>query len=784
MSLKKQGKYRFTDFEIDLAQRTLLRAGNPITISPRTFDVLAFFVLNPQRLVTREDLLHALFHHAKAEESNLGQHLFLLRKALNSIDPGDRVLLTVAGGYRFTPQVTEIPRLDPSPEIRSEDSSPTTLDESADESDKRLPRFSPLLIAGLVVAVALLSIGGWYGWQTFHRPLGQTDQGSLRLVLADFENSTTNHQFDQALKTALTLNLQQSPYLSVAPEARVADAVDALKIPAGSRISTYAARQICQRLNGQVCLTASIRPLTQKFMVTVLAIDTANGKDRAQSRGIADSPDAVVAVLDKVALDLRRQLGESSTFVAAFQKPLFAGRPASLDALRAYSEAAQLQQQGKLTDAEQRYHRAIFLDPKFALAYADLSAVEASLGLDEPSRAALAHAYELRDSLDEQHRLILTAAYLDRITGDIQASQRNYEQWAKFFPHNPVPLTSLADLLIQIGKPAQALDPATRALALNPDNPAAYNILARAQMHLGQFEEATKTCQESIHRQIDGLEIHQFLLQIAFLRLDQPAIDDQLEWGRNSSDPPQMQLQQGLIAFAEGRARAALAIFTAAADSYRKQGQREKANSILAQVPRIQAELGLVEGAHAQLTRLGDMPDTTDIPVAWAHVGETTRAESLLKQALEDHPNSTLWQQLRAPQIRAAIALNQHQPADAVTALESASPYDLSSFDSAALRGRAYLAAHKPELAEAEFHKILDHPGIAPLSHDYPLAQLGLARALAAEEKTTEAGFAYKIVLAIWKDADPDLPRLKEARSEYARLNSVSPKSATKSRPR
>ncbi len=782
MSLKKQGKYRFIDFEIDLAQRTLLRAGNPITISPRTFDVLAFFVLHPQRLVAREDLLHALFHHAEAEESNLGQHIFLLRKALNGIDPGDRVLLTVAGGYRFTPPVTEIPRLDPSPEIRSEDSSPPTFDESADASDKRPLGFSPVLIAGLVVAVALLSMGGWYGWQTFHRPLAQTDQGSLRLVLANFENSTTNHQFDQALKTALTLDLQQSPYLSVAPEARVAEAFDALKLPSGSHIFVSAARQLCQQLNGQACVTASIRPLTQKFMVTVQAMDAATGKDLAQSRGIADNPDAVISVLDKVALDLRHQLGESSSSVAAFQKPLFAERPPSLDALRAYTEAAQFQQQGKLNDAQQRYQRAIFLDPKFALAYADLSAVQASLGLDEPSRAALAHAYELRDSLDQQHRLILTAAYHDRITGDIQASQRNYEQWAKFFPHNPVPLTSLADLLIQIGKPTQALDPARRALDLNPDNPAAYVILGRAQMHLGQFEEATKTCQESIHRQIDGLEIHQFLLQIAFLRLDQPAIDDQLAWGRNSSDAPQMQLQQGLIAFAEGRARAALAIFTAAADTYRKQGQSDKANRILAQVPRIQAELGLVEGAHAQLTRLGAVPESADIPVAWAHVGETTRAESLLKQALEDHPNSILWQQLHAPQVRAAVALNQHLPDDAVTALEPASPYDLSSFDIPALRGRAYLAAHKPELAEAEFHKILDHPGIAPLSHDYPLAQLGLARALAAQQKTMEAGFAYKIVLAIWKDADPDLPRLKEARSEYARLNSVAPKSTAKSR--
>ena len=190
-------------------------------------------------------------------------------------------------------------------------------------------------------------------------------------------------------------------------------------------------------------------------------------------------------------------------------------------------------------------------------------------------------------------------------------------------------------------------------------------------------------------------------------------------------------------------------------------------------MPRIEAELGFTDTAYTLLRRLPENNDSFDISVAWAHVGETSRAEALLKRELDAHLTTTLWQENFGPQIKAAIALNQHRPEDAIEALKPALPYDLRSFDAPALRGRAYLVAKQSELAEAEFNKILNHPGIEPLSHNYPLARLGLARALVQQGKIVEAGFAYKVVLQIWKDADPDLPRLKEAKAEYAKIKSV-----------
>jgi tetratricopeptide (TPR) repeat protein len=368
----------------------------------------------------------------------------------------------------------------------------------------------------------------------------------------------------------------------------------------------------------------------------------------------------------------------------------------------------------------------------------------------------------------------------------------NAKQWREEYPSDPIPLINLGNLEIQIGRSALALEAARRAIELNPSNASAYEVLASAQMHLGQFEEAAATCRQAIGHHADSVQIHGILLQIAFRNLDEQALDEQIAWASGSGDAkPEaayMQVQQGFIDFAEGRAKAAQAIFTTLADRYRKQGQTDLANRILEGVPRIEAELGLTDAARALLNRLPSAKDTnpstgaTDIAVAWADLGETSRAEALLQQELDAHPSATLWQEYNGPQIRAAIALNQHHLDAAVDALQPAAQYDLRSFDAPALRGRAYLALGQPALAEAEFHKILDHPGIEPLSHNYPLAQLGLARALAQQDKTVEAGFAYKVVFQIWNDADPELPRLREAKAEYAKLNGVPAKSSSKPR--
>jgi tetratricopeptide (TPR) repeat protein len=487
----------------------------------------------------------------------------------------------------------------------------------------------------------------------------------------------------------------------------------------------------------------------------------------------------VVTVLDKVAVDLRKQLGEPSQSVQRFSKPLFAGRSTSITALKAYADAGILTRMGRFTDAILLYQHAIAVDPKFVMAYADLGTLYLARGEQNLAAANLTKAYELRDIVDDKDRLFITAVYSDKVTGDLSASIRNYQSWSELYPGSVVPLGNLADLQTQIGKPTLAIQSARRAVELDPENATSYVILARAQMHMGQFDESVATCHAALNRHLDKPEIHGILFQIAYLRLDQPAIDEEIGWAKGKPAEQYIQSLQGQMDFALGKVKAAQAVFASLADSYRKQGQTERANRVLAELPRAEAELGLTDTANALLQRLPEISGSVNIPVAWAEAGEISRAEKLLEHEVDIHPTGTLWKDYNVPQVRAAIALNQKKPEDAIQVLQDAGPYDLRSFDAPAMRGRAYLAAKQPALAEAEFHKILDHSGIEPLSYNYALAQLGLARSLAQQQKAEEAGYAYNLVLQIWKDADPDLPRLKEAKAEYARLTGVPVKSAS-----
>ena len=843
MSLKKHGKYRFQDFEVDLAHRSLKRGGHGITIGGRTLDLLTFLILNPQRVVSREELVAALWPGLDVEESDLGQHVFLLRKALSGVQSGDRLVLTIPGrGYQFTAPVTEVleaeipvhsqgsrdalsDRLvsepteyvsplssDASPEIRDAvhrydhgvdwESGEEIGKESRDENDsvRERRRSSPGFFAGLrqpgpwhvlavTAALAALGFGGLFAWRWAHRVKPQ----SLGLVIADFDNSTGDLQFDSALEAAAAMDLEQSPFLSIASPAAVNQALKDMKTPAGEPIKASAAREVCTRIHDQAYLTGTIHRFARLYVVGLEAFDCATGHSLARSRGLASTPDGVVAVLDKVAADLRKQLGEPPNQIALLSRPLFAGRTASLDALKGYAEARRLLAQNKAQESIALFQRAVETDPQFGKAFADMGIAYSQLGQRDLASASLTRAFELRDSVSESDRLFILATYNDLVTGDIQTSIRSYKDWSNEYPHNPVPLVNFADLETQIGRPSLALEPARRSLELNPTDARTYVVLARAEMALNQFEQAADTCQLAIRRHLDDGQIHGFLLQIAFLRLDQPAMDEQFAWAHNEAahTPAEayMQVEQGLMDFAAGKAKSGATAMSAAAEDYRKLGRSETAAQILSGVPRIEAELGNTETALTQLTRMSAGTDSstdsntdtsedssresTDVPVAWAHVGETARAESLLKAALDAHLTTTLWQEDFGPQVKAAIALNQHRPEDAVEALKPAIPYDMRSFDAPGLRGRAYLIAKQPDLAEAEFHKILEHPGIEPLSHNYPLAQLGVARALAQEGKPVEAGFAYKIVLQIWKDADPDLPRFKEAKAEYAKLTSA-----------
>ena len=307
-------------------------------------------------------------------------------------------------------------------------------------------------------------------------------------------------------------------------------------------------------------------------------------------------------------------------------------------------------------------------------------------------------------------------------------------------------------------------------MALDPKQPITYVILARTQMRAGQTDKALATCRQAIAQKLDNGEIHGLLAQLAFARHDLVAVSEQISWAKGKPDEPYMRLQEALIDFAQGKRRAALETFRQLIDGYKQQGMLERAKRVQGGIPRIEAELGLVDDARTLLHSLPPVNGSTDIPVALAEVGDTAQAEAILREDLLKFPEDTLWQDVNGPQIEAAIAIARNKPEAAIDALRRSLSSDLHSFEVATLRGLAYLAARQPGLAAVEFHKVVDHPTLDPRSHDLPLAHLGLARAEVLQGHVAEGRAEYEKLFALWKDADDDLPVLKAARLEYARL--------------
>jgi tetratricopeptide (TPR) repeat protein len=332
------------------------------------------------------------------------------------------------------------------------------------------------------------------------------------------------------------------------------------------------------------------------------------------------------------------------------------------------------------------------------------------------------------------------------------------------------PWSNLATLQIEIGRPDLGIAPALRAVSLDPKGAISYVILARAQMRAGQPDKALETCRQAVVQKVDGAEVHGILAQLAFSRHDAAAVEEQFAWAKGKPAEPYMKLQELLMDFAQGKRRAALETLRQLVEGYKKQGLPERAARMQGGVPRIEAEMGLIDAARERLSQLPPINGSTDIPVAWAEVGELAKAEELVRKALSEHPEDTLWQYLKGPQIRAASALFQNKPEDAIEALRPAIPYEMREFDVPSMRGRAYLAARRGDLAAIEFRKIIEHSTVNPISYSIPLAHLGLARAFAMQGEVAGSRQEYEKFLELWKDSDADIPAKTNAYFELVHL--------------
>jgi tetratricopeptide (TPR) repeat protein len=623
----------------------------------------------------------------------------------------------------------------------------------------------------LIAVTAILAIGALTAWLWFHRS-ASVHRDHLAIVLADFESTAVDSEFDSPLNTALSIDLKQSPFLVLVSSGEIKETLKTMVRSPQDKLTPALARDVCQRRNAQAVIGGSLVRLGQKYLITLTALGCASGEELAQSKAVATDRDGLLTAVDSVAAAIRKSLGESQKSLQDFNQPLLGAKvTGSLDALKAYTRAHDLGIAGKYQESVPHFQRAIELDDRFAAAYADLCVVYSNLGEGDLAAANCRKAYELRDLANEPDRLFIIATYHSLVTGDLHGSIRNYQTWTELYPNAVAPWDNLANLQMQVGRSDLALAPATQAITIHPEDALAYVVLARAQMHVGQTGNALATCRKAVAQKADSAEIHALLAQLAFARHDMAGVVEQVSWAKGKPAEPYIRLQEALIDFAQGKRRAGLETFHQLVEGYRQQGMLERATRIQAGIPRIEAELGLTEDARKLLRSLPPVNGSTDLPVALAEVGENGQAEAILREDLRKFPEDTLWQYVRGPQIQAAIALSRGKPQEAIEALRRSLPYDLVNFEAVSMRGLAYLAAGQPGPAAIEFRKIIDNPTLDPRVPALPLAHLGLARACVLQGDKTGARNEYDTFFSLWKDADEDLPVLVQARLEYAKLS-------------
>jgi tetratricopeptide (TPR) repeat protein len=587
-----------------------------------------------------------------------------------------------------------------------------------------------LLAAGLAVGVLI-----WRG----HAPAARR-----MVAIGQFENLTHEPLFDRTFADATRIELLQSPYLSVLPEPRV-----------------------CARNHGLAIVRGSLAQVGTRYLLTLTAEDCANGEVVAAEKGEVATRDGLLPALDSLASRLRQRLGERASSVQAFSVPVRRARTASFEALKAYSEAQDDIDRGDRADAIPLLQHAIALDPNFAAAHAALAVVLYNLKQPAEAEAQITLARRLMDGLDARERLMIATQYDIIVTHDADEEIRILKSWTTLYPNDAGAWADLADAQTWHGHAAAAIEPGRRAVALEPDVETAYVVLARAYLHAGKLAAARAVCDAAEANKVDGDDVHGVAYQIAFARRDLRAAAREMDWARGKPGERAMLVDAGQGAFSLGQLRRGQALFAQAMALGKPLGLGD---FTAAPIARLLYDMGLADLARQSLALIPPGFDSADYRFSLAEFGDAAKAQALLQADLARSPADTLLTEVYAPEVRAALDLRAGRPADAVAALHPALPYEARTFDVTYLRGIAYLAARDGDAAAAEFQKILDNPGIEPVSVHYPLAQLGLARAQAQRGRTPLARRAYDAFFADWKDADPDMPLLRQANSEYARL--------------
>ena len=619
------------------------------------------------------------------------------------------------------------------------------------------------------------------------------------VLLAEFSNSTGDPIFDDALQTALRISLQQSPFLNLLAEEKVAATLQLMGRPAGAKLTAALTRELCQRAGSKAYIGGAIDRLGTDYLLRLKAVDCQTGNTLAEEQTATSSKEGVLPAIGSISAKLRNELGESLATVQKYDVPLVTATTSSLEALKVFSTGQAVYRERGPEASLPFDLRAIAIDPDFAMAHFQAGSDYHSLYQVSRARDSITRAFELRERVSERERLAIEAFYYRNVTGELEKALQLDQEETETFPRELYGYIRLGVDHATLGQWERARDATLHATRLTPDHSVAVGNLASMQLALNDFSGVRQTIQRAMDRGIDNLQFHTALYALSFLDGDPEGMEQQRRWFDGTSDEA---IGLALAADTEGYAghlvKANALAKRALVSAIRTDGKENAAvwqeNNALRD-----AAYGLTDQARQEAEAgLGLASESIGVQLeaglAFAMIRDRSRAEQIEQDLDRNYPADTQVQSLWLPTIRAQLALNQNDAVAALANLQSASTLELgltpfvnniSCLNSIYVQAQANLQAGRASAAAAAFQQIVDHSGLVWNCWTGALAQLGLARAhaLAARNASNDAATAartralsdYRTFLALWKDADGDIPLLHAAKAEHANLSGPLP---------
>ena len=605
------------------------------------------------------------------------------------------------------------------------------------------------------------------------------------IILTDFNNSTGENVFDSSLREALGVSLAQSPRLNIMSAEKLEEALQALGRPADEALTQDLAQKVCERAGAKALIAGAIAKSQTGYEISLDALSCATGSRITGTRGEANTAREILPVLGRAATQLRKDLGEEQSSIQQFDIPLARATSPSLEALKLYSQGRKLTRNKGALEGVAALRKAVELDPRFALAYSSLAVNHYNLNQSALASEEIRQAFEMGDRQTARERLQITTLYYDLSTGDVPKAIASYKSWAQLYPRDDVPRGDLSSEYFLIGDYEAAARSAQEALHIEPSSLAWYENLSTAEIALGRWDEARSVLNEALSKKLDDPSLHANLYALAFLRGDAAAMEHEVAstGTRAGGEDLMLAMQADTEAFS-GHLKRARELSRRAVESAQKAQLSEPAAIWQGFAALREAVFGNRSEARKGADEILKLaPSSRDAQLltalVFARVGEMPQAQAILDDLRARYVSNTVVQMAWIPAIRAQMELLRKNPSEAVAILNVVTPYErgelIGNLSNCCmipvyLRGEAYLSAGQGMPALAEFQKLLDSKGIVVNCWAGSLAKLGRARAQALVGNKAAARADYERFFLQWSTADPDLPILRAARAEYARL--------------